>query len=588
MMDRFTKPLPPIPQQEAPQPATAVGQEGVSQGSGHDINKMSIYYVLDRSNMQGHHETSLAQREDSQPATEVDEKSVVDGSVHSSEKMKPNLLLEECKLQGYDDETPSIQPDGSKPALPSFLYHYCNAQASYATRSSAVHSLAQATQCATPAFEAPNVQANPSPHRNGYSPTSWYEALPTGHESSPDAQVPVAPSATPVPEIRQNNQFTDVGATIDELLALIDKEKESYRLANENHNPGSSSSAYRLAPPNSASTNIYHADQRSSPVFASPGKIREITPATPAWWSPSPVSSPSPKGCCHWSSDEFEPGTTASPEPQFDREWSASDVSMEESPALTSSPPNIASLQGDFTWRSDNPDEVETGFTVPLGRMYARDCTTPDSPLLDSPSSPTPALPSTERPPSDLRGFSYADAPRVGIYPSQIPKAPQPTQLISLPDYILSPSSYPRWLKEYRAHMENVEQSPVSPQLNVTEKKTTFTMDVPIHEVSQHQTAVHVSESTNGGHSRAASFVSNTPSNVTLSRVTQSPDSYSSDGSEDSRGTKRKRFTKNLFGKKGYLEDNEGPRDKRFRFLKEAIEKGHSTIGSIKGMVSAS
>lgn len=143
--------------------------------------------------------------------------------------------------------------------------------------------------------------------------------------------------------------------------------------------------------------------------------------------------------------------------------------------------------------------------------------------------------------------------------------------------------------------MENVEQALVPQKLNVTKKKTAFTMDVPIHDVSQHQTAIHVSESSNGGHSRAASFVgnepnvnNNTPINATPSRINQSPDVCSSEGSEDSRGIKRKRFTKNLFGKKGYLEDNEEPRDKRFRFLKEAIEKGHSTIGSIKGIVSAS
>jgi hypothetical protein len=34
----------------------------------------------------------------------------------------------------------------------------------------------------------------------------------------------------------------------------------------------------------------------------------------------------------------------------------------------------------------------------------------------------------------------------------------------------------------------------------------------------------------------------------TIGRVTQSPDVCISEGSEDSRGTKRKRYTKNLFG----------------------------------------
>lgn len=136
--------------------------------------------------------------------------------------------------------------------------------------------------------------------------------------------------------------------------------------------------------------------------------------------------------------------------------------------------------------------------------------------------------------------------------------------------------------------MDNDEHSLVPQQLNVTKKKTTFTVDVPIHDVSQHQTAIHVSESTNSEHSRAASFVNNesnvnnTSGNATPSRITESPDAYSSSGSEGSRG-KRKRFTKNLFGKNGYLEDNEGPRNKRFRFLKGAVKKGHSTI---KGMVS--
>lgn len=141
-----------------------------------------------------------------------------------------------------------------------------------------------------------------------------------------------------------------------------------------------------------------------------------------------------------------------------------------------------------------------------------------------------------------------------------------------------------------RTHMDNDEHSLVPQQLNVIKKKPTFTMDVPIHDVSQHQMAIYVSESANGEHSRAASFVNNESNvnnisgNATPSRITESPDAYSSSGSEGSRG-KRKRFTKNLFGKNGYLEDNEGPRNKRFRFLKGAVKKGQSTI---KGMVSVS
>ena len=154
MMNRSTKPLPPISQQEEPQPATTVGQEGVLQGSGPVINKMSIYYVLDRSNMQGHHEPSFAQQEDSQSATEVGQKAAVDGSVHSSEKMNLNLLLEECKVQGYDDETPSIQPKVSEPALPPFLHHHYNAQASHTSHSSDFHRLGHAAPCAAPAFDA--------------------------------------------------------------------------------------------------------------------------------------------------------------------------------------------------------------------------------------------------------------------------------------------------------------------------------------------------------------------------------------------------------------------------------------------------
>ncbi|KAK4864139.1 hypothetical protein LT330_010169 [Penicillium expansum] len=635
--DVFTKPLPPIPQQESPQPATKVAQDGVLQGSGREINKMSIYYVLDRSNMEGHHDKSpFPQLENSQPATEVGQKAFVDGPVHSSEKMKPNMLLKECKLQGYNDETPSIQPRAFEPAMPSFSHHYYNAQASYTNDSSGSHRLDHAA----PAFEAPYAQVNPSVHRNGHGPTSWYEAAPIGHESSPDIQAAVAPNATPDPEIKQEYQFTEVGVNIDEMLALMNQEKENEHLANENHNPANSYSAYHLVPPNPASVDIYHADQRSGPGSQAPdslilnaessllvgsGTIRQVTPATPVWSptpvplsayrftpdqrsapdaesslfvspgpihedTPSPISSPYPNGYCYWSSDESEPETTPPPEPRFERGRSGSDVPMQESPVLPSSPPQVISLQRVFTWRSENPNGMDTGFVVPLEHVFARDYTTPDSPLLDSPLSPAPAPPSPERRPAP-REFSYADAPRVGIYPSHIPHDPRLTQITFRPDYVSSPTSYSSPLREERANMENVEQALVPQKLNVTKKKTAFTMDVPIHDVSQHQTAIHVSESSNGGHSRAASFVgnepnvnNNTPINATPSRINQSPDVCSSEGSEDSRGIKRKRFTKNLFGKKGYLEDNEEPRDKRFRFLKEAIEKGHSTIGSIKGI----
>lgn len=651
IMNRSTKPLPPIPQQEEPQPTTTVGQDGVLQCSGPDINKMSIYYVLDRSNMQGHHEPSFAQQKYSQLATEVGQKAVVDGPVHSSEKMKLNLLLEECKLQGYDDEAPSIQPKASEPALPLFPHHYYNAQASYANHSSDFHRLDHAAPCAALAFEAPNAQADSRPHHDGYSPTSWYEASPTGHESSPDAQIAMVPSNTPVPEIKQENQFTEVGATFEELIALINQAKENYRLASENYNPGSSDSAYRFAPPNSASVNVYHADQRSgsgfqtcdsfirnaeSPLFAGPGTIREVTSTTPVWSptpdpcpnpgisysayrlahpnssplfvspgttneatpttpSPSPAPYPCFKGCCYWTDDESEsesesepePETTASAEPQFHQEFSASNVPLQESPVLHSSDPQAASHQADFTWRWDTFDGIDTGIVVPLEQMYARDYTTPDSPLFDSPTSPAPAPPSPERCPNGLPRLAYTGVPRVGIYPSDIPHDPRLTQVNFRPDYVSSPASYPRRLSEEGTSMDNDEHSLVPQQLNVT-KKTTFTMDVPIHNVSQHQTAIHVSESTNGEHSRAASFVNNesnvnnTFSNATPSRITESPDAYSSSGSESSRG-KRKRFTKNLFGKNGYLEDNEGPRNKRFRFLKGAVKKGHSTI---RGMVS--
>ncbi|QQK40478.1 hypothetical protein Pdw03_3332 [Penicillium digitatum] len=578
-----TAPLPPIPQQEDPQPATTVTQDDFFQRSDRDINKMSIYYVLDRSNMQGHHDkTSFAQQEVSQPATKVDQKA----------------LLKECKLPGYDDETSSTQPREFEPTLSPLSHHCYNAQASDTSDSSYSHHLDHAA----PTFEAPHAQANPSSHHNGCSTTSWYEALPNGHKSSPDTQVAVASNATLDPEIKQENQFTEVGVTIDELLALINQEKENDRLANENHNPGGSYSTYRLAPLNSASMDIYHADQCSgpgsqppgslirnaeSPLFVSPGPIHEDTPATPVW-SPPQISSYCPEGCCYWSSDESETEIAASPEPQFERERSDSNLPLHESPLLPSSPPQAASLQEDFTWRSDNASEIDADFVVPFEHVFAWDYTTPGSPLLDSPLPPAPADPSPERRPSNLREYSHADVPRVGIHPSQIPHDLRLTPLTFRPDYISSPVSYPRRPRDDRANIGNVEQSLVPQQLNVNKSKTTFTMDVPVREVSLHQTAIHVPESTNGGHSRTASFVNNdvdnTPTTATPSRITQSPDVSSSEGSEDSRGIKRKRFTKNLFGKKGYLEDNEGPRDKRFRFLKEALEKGHSTIGNIKGM----
>jgi hypothetical protein len=572
MTNSFTKPLPPIPQQEAPQPATTVGQDDVSQGPGRDINKMSIYYVLDRTDMQGHHENaSFAQKEASQPTIEFGQKTVGYGTVHSSEKMKPNLLLEECKLQGYDDETPSIQPNGPEPLLPPFSYHDFNPQACYDNGSSAFHRLSHATPSAGPTFEAPDAQASTSPPHHGYSPTSWYEASPTGQESSPDAQRAVAPSATPVPEIKQEDEANAVERALDELIAMIDREQEKYRLAKEKRNAENSSSSYRFAPPNSASTDIHHADQRSgyqtpdfvirkaeSPLFVSPGPDYEVTttrrvesrspvysptviPSPCLRWSPSPLTSPYPLG--YWSSDESELETVASAEFEFDRGCSAS-----------------------------------------------------DAPLQEPPTSPAPAPPYTERRPSDIREYSYAGVPRVGIDPSDVPQDPRLTEVNFRPDYDSSPTS-DAWLREYRAAMGYVDVPTLPlepPQSKVTENKTTFTMNVPIRNVSQHQTTVHGSESTNGEHSRAASIVckessaSKTLSNATMGRVTQSSDAYSSEGSEDSRGTKRKRrYTKNLFGKKGYLEDNEEPRDRKFRRLREAIGKGHSTIGSIKGMVSA-
>ncbi|CAG7948123.1 unnamed protein product [Penicillium nalgiovense] len=565
--DVFTKPLPPIPPQEAPQPATTVGQDDVSQGLGRDINKMSVYYVLNRTDMQGHHDNaSFAQKEASEPAIEVGQKAVGYGSVHSSEKMKPNLLLKECKLQGYDDETPSIQPSGSEPLLPPFSYHDFNAQASYDNDSSDFHRLAHATPSAGPTFEAPDAQASTRPPRYGYSSTSWYEASPTGQKSSPDSQGAVARSATPVPEIKQEDQPNDVEAAMDKLIAYLDQQQEKCRLAIEKRNAENSSSAYRFAPPNSASTDIYHADQHSGyqtpdfvirkaegPLFVSPDPAYEVTttrraePRSPVYsptaipspclmWSPSPVSSHYPLG--YWSSNESE--TTASPEFETDRGCSAS-----------------------------------------------------DAPLQESPTSPAPAPPSPERRPSDIREYSYAGAPRVGIDPSDVPQDPRLTDVTFRPDYVSSSTSG-AWFREYRAAMGYVEVPPLSletPQSNLTENKTTFDMNVPIHNISQHQTTVHGSESTNGEHSCTASIVceesnaSKAPSNATMGRVTQSPDAYNSEDSEGSRGTKRRRFTKNLFGKKGYLDDNEEPRDRKFRRLKEAIGKGHSTIGSIKGMI---
>ncbi|KGO75498.1 hypothetical protein PITC_082050 [Penicillium italicum] len=635
--DVLTKPLPPIPQQVGLQSATTVAQDGVLQGSGREINKMSIYYVLDRSNMQGHHDKkSFAQRENSQPATEFGQKAAIDGPVHSSEKTKPNLLLRECKLQGYDDETPSIQPRAFEPALPPYSQQYYNMEVSYTNDPSDSPRLGHAA----PSVEIPFAQLTPILHHTDYSETSWYEDSPTCHESSPDVQVPVAPNATPDPEIKQEYEPTEVGVTIDELLALMNQEKENERLENENHNPGSSYSAYRPAPPNSASVDICRADQRSGPgsqapvslirnaessLLVSPGAHCQVTPATPVWSpTPSPLSayrvtpnqfsgsnavsplfvSPGsihedtsppispfcPIGCYSWSSDEPEPEINASPEPQFERERSASDVSMQEPVELPSSPPQAVTLQRVFTWRSDIPNGVDNGFVVPLEHMFARDYTTPDSPLLDSPLSSAPASPSPERRPSDLHGFSYDDEPRVGVYPSQFPHDHQLTHNFSSPYYDSSSPSSPRWLREERTGMDNVEESLVPQRLNVTKNNPTFVMNVPIHDVSQHQTAIHVSEPANGGHSRAASFdcnesyVNNTPINATPSRISQSPDVYSSESSEDSRGIKRKRFTKILFGKKGYLEDNEGPRNKKFRFIKEALEMGHSTIGNIKGM----
>ncbi|KAJ5952597.1 uncharacterized protein N7479_011010 [Penicillium vulpinum] len=612
--DVSTKPLPPIPQEEVPQPATTVGQNKLSQDSGDNINKMSIYYVLDKSDMQGHQdETPSSQQGASKPVTEVSQKAVVNGPVHS-EKMNPRLLLEECKLSGYDDETPSIQPRELEETLPPIAYvpqiDY-NSQASYA-------------------------------NHYGHTPTSWYEASPIRHEFSLDPQVAVARSATPEPEIKQefdeptipmteidqeNACSKRVGHTMQELLALIKQEKENCRLANEDHKAESPPSAY--------STGIRYADQvlepyyqapdfviprPESPAYASPGNIRESTAAipawTPSWWSPSPSPAPShcPKGCCWWSEDEFDPETTASSarlqespvvpssplfvpletgptwdsknSNEFDVQTTAS--SEYGSPILSS--PHFSPLQAGHDWDSSNhDDEGDTGITVPLGHAFVWDHTMPDPPLLDSPSSPVQA-PCFEHPPSDSSGHSYVDALRVGISPTEsIPHDPRLTTLTFRPRYMSSSTSYPRWLRPN--HVDNVEQS-ASEQLNSITQNSTFTMNIPIRDVSQHHPAVQMSsESTNGRHSRAASFVNNETNarnfsrNATPGRTSRSPDGSSSEGSEDSRGTKRKRFTKTLFGKKGYLDNNEGPRDKKFKFLKGAIQKGHSTLGSIKGMV---
>ncbi|KAJ5356629.1 hypothetical protein N7517_011238 [Penicillium concentricum] len=584
--DVSTKPLPPIPQ-EAPQLASAVGQEGVFQASGSAINKMSIHYMLNGSEMQGNQaETPFSQRETSQPAIEAGQKAGVEGPVYSSKKMKPNSLLKEYTQKGYDDETPSIPP--LPPIVPFSDDHY-NAQASYTNQSSVDRRLALAALCCAPVPEAPYAQPHSSPHRHGHSPTSWYEASPTGNGFTPDAQVAVAASATPVPEIKQENQFTKVQRpTIEELIALINQDTENCRLANENHIPG----------------NIFHAGQKSasdpqmpdfvirnaeSPPFASPGTIRKLTPTTPMGSpSPSHAQSPCPKGCCYWSEDEFDRESLASSGLEFEQERSASDIHPQESLPLNSplSPP----LEECYVRVSEMPGEMDSGVTVAHGHQFDWENTTPDSPLLDSPPSPVQAPSSSEHHPSDLRAYSYADLPRIGTSPSDnIPHDPRLTTVTFRSDYISSPTSYPNWLRP--TDMNNVDQSLVPQQLNVTNKNPAFTMTLPIRNVAQHQTAVHVSDSTNSGHSRAVSFVSNesnvnnSSSNSTLSRASQSPGVSSSEGSEGSRGTKRKRFTKNLFGKKGYLEDNEVQRDKRFKFFKGAIEKGHSTIGSIKGMI---
>ncbi|OQE44187.1 hypothetical protein PENCOP_c002G03145 [Penicillium coprophilum] len=654
--DVFTKPLPPIPL-EAPQSATAVGQEGVFQGSGSDINNTSIHYVLNKSEMQGNQPgTPFSRQEHSQHAVKTGQKAGVDSPVYSTGKMKPNFLLKECKLRGYSDETPSIQLRGSESTLPSIVpssdEHY-NAQTSPTNHSSVDRRLALAALCYAPRPETPYAQPNASSQRHGHSPTSWYEASPTSNECIPADQVAVAPRATPEREANQENGVTEMQRpTIEKLIALINREKENRRLANGNVNPASPTSAFRLALSNSASLDIFHADQNfgvdyqtprfvmrdaDSPPFASPGTIRELTPITPVW---SPTPSPCPKGCCYWSEGESDHETIASPELQFDREWSGSHVPPQESPVLHSSSPLFPPLEECYVQNSDSLSELhefDTGITVPLGHQFDRknpasagplqesyvfssrpahdsyaftpeeswdsinshevdtgitgalghqfdwDNTGPDSPLMNLPPSP-------ERRPSDLREYSYDDMPRVGSSPSRnAPHDPRLTTPTLSSDYNPSPSSYPNGLRS--ANMNNVDQSLVPQHLNVVKRNPTFTMDVPIRDVSRHQTAVHVSESTNNRHSRAASLVSNdsnvnnSPSNSPPSRTSQSPGVSSSEGSEGSRGAKRKRFTKNLFGKKGYLEDNEERPDRRFKFIKGAIEKGHSTIGSIKGMI---
>ncbi|KAJ5431133.1 hypothetical protein N7445_008865 [Penicillium cf. griseofulvum] len=643
--DVSTKPLPPIPQ-ETSQPATTVGQEGVFQGSDSDLNKMSIRYVLNGSDMQGHRaKTLFTQREASQSATEVCQNLSVDGSVYSSGNMNPKL--KESNLRGYDDETPLPREyDAALAPIVPISDDHNNAQAICNNHSSVHHGMALAALSCVPLPETSSAQANSCPHHHGHSPTSWYEASPTGSQFTPDSSVAVAPGATlvreikqeyqvtavdnpaiRVPEVNQENEFTAVQRpTIKELIALINRDKENCRPANEIPSPGSSSSAYRLAPPNSASTNIYHVDQLSgsdyqdpdfvirnseSPQFAIPRTIPEVTPTTPMW-SPSPSLTPPPcfKGCCA-SDMPQEPLVLAPSSPLFVPLQEASACNSDNSnkvgssvsvllghqilqefaevPVLPSSSPVFVPLQGVSAWDSDNSDEDGSRVTVTFGDQVCWDDTTPDSPLLYSPPSPALSPPSHTRRPSDLHEYCYADVPRVGISPSRnIPHDPRLTTPTFRQDYMSSLTSYPRWLSP--AHMDNVDQSLVPPQLNVTKKNPNFTTNVPIHDVSQYQTAVHASEPTNGVHSYAASFVSNessvnTPSsNATLSRASRSPDISSSEGSEDSGGTKRKRFTKNLFGKKGYLEDNEGPRDKKFKFIKGALQKGHSTIGSIKGI----
>ncbi|KAJ5178228.1 uncharacterized protein N7500_000927 [Penicillium coprophilum] len=649
--DVFTKPLPPIPR-KAPQPATSVGQEGVFQGSGSDINNTSIHYVLNRSDMQDNQPgTSFSRQEHSQRAVKAGQKADFDGPVHSTEKMKPNLLLKECKLQGYSDETPSIQLRGSEPALPSIVpssdEHY-NAQTHHMNHSSVDRRLALAALCYAPRPETPHAQSNASPHRHDHGPTSWYEASPTGHEFIPEDQAAVAPRATPEREANQENEATEVHRpTIEKLLALIHREKENRRLANGNNNPTSPTSAFRLACSNSASTDIFHAGQNfgvdyqspqfvrpgaDSPPFASPGAVRELTPTTPVW-SPSP--SPCPKRYCYWSEGGSDNESVASPELQFDREWSNSHVPPQESPVLPSSSPLFPPLEECYvqvsdssselhgfdtgitvplghqfdrkhsasagplqesyvfssrpahvsyastpqgSWDSVNPHEDDTGITGALGHQFEWDNTSPDLPLMDLPRSPLQVHPSPEHHLSDLREYSYADVSQVGSSPPHnVPHGSRLTKPTLSSDYNPSPSSYPKGLRS--ANMNSVDQYLVPQRLNVVKRNPTFTMNFPIRDVSQHQTAVHVSESAKDRHSRAASLVSNdsnansSPNNSPPSRISRSPDVSSSEGSEGSRGTKRKRFTKNLFGKKGYLEDNEERPERRFKFIRGPLKR---------------